>query len=378
MKRPHYTRYIQNSFKSHSIVALLGPRQVGKSTLAKLYSGSIKKQIHFFDLEDPTDLARLESPKLALQDLKGLIIIDEIQRRPDLFSTLRVLADKKNSQFLILGSASRDLIQQSSESLAGRISYIEVRPFTVNESIDQKKLWYRGGFPRSYLLKSEKDSHEWIKNYVSTFLERDIPQLGFKIPPATIRKFWMMLAHYHGNIMNASEIGSALGISGQSVRRYLDILTQTFMIRELQPWHANIDKRQIKTPKIYFRDTGIFHFLLGFNQGSDIQRHPKLGASWEGFALEQVTSYLNLNSEEIFFWSTHSQAELDLFFRYKGKNIGVEFKYTDAPKITKSMQIAMEDLNLDQVFVVYPGNIIFKLSDKITAVGLENIHKFSL
>lgn len=378
MERPRYLDNIKTSFKSHPIVALLGPRQVGKSTLSNLFSKAFKKQVHFFDLEDPTDLARLESAKLALQDLQGLIIIDEIQRRPELFPILRVLADKKKSQFLILGSASRDLIQQSSETLAGRISYIEVRPFSVVEKIDQRRLWNRGGFPRAYLLKSEKTSHEWVKNYVSTFLERDIPQLGFKIPSTTMRKFWMMLAHYHGNVMNAAEIGVALGISGQSVRRYLDILTQTFMIRELQPWHANIDKRQIKTPKIYFRDSGIFHFLIGLDKGSDINKHPKLGASWEGFALEQMTAHLKLSSDEIFFWGTHSDAELDLFFRYGGKNIGIEFKYTDAPKITKSMHIASKDLDLDKLFVIYPGNINFKLSEKITAIGLENIRKFSI
>lgn len=288
------------------------------------------------------------------------------------------MTDKKNNQFLILGSASRDLIHQSSEALAGRISYIEVRPFTVIEKIELRRLWNRGGFPKAYLLKNEKDSHTWTKNYVSTYLERDIPQLGFKIPSTTMRKFWMMLVHYHGNVMNAAEIGSALGISGQSVRRYLDILTQTFMIRELQPWHVNIDKRQIKTPKIYFRDSGIFHFLLGLDKGSDIQKHPKLGASWEGFALEQITVHLNLTSDEIFFLGTHSDAELDLFFRAEAKNIGIEFKYTDSPKITKSMNIASHDLDLDKLFVIYPGNANFKLSEKITAIGFENIRKFSL
>jgi uncharacterized protein len=375
MKRTSYLEFIQKSFRSHQVVALLGPRQVGKSTLARDYIAKDKRSVSFFDLEDPTDLAKLENPKLALQDLQGLVVIDEVQRRPDLFPILRVLSDKKKCKFLILGSASPELIKQSSESLAGRIAYIEIRPFTAIEDVDLKKLWLRGGFPKSYTAKAEKDSALWLKNYVSTFLERDIPQLGFKIPSQTLRKFWMMLAHYHGGILNAAEIGGALGVSGQSVRRYLDILTNTYMIRELQPWHVNIDKRQIKTPKIYFRDSGLFHNLLGLTKSSEIINHPKLGASWEGFALEQTTSYLNIPLADCFFWGTHSYAELDLFTIINGKKIGFEFKYTDMPKITKSISIATKELELDKVYIISPGDHFFKLNSTVLCVGLESLNK---
>lgn len=378
MLRSHYLEKIRGSFRTHSVVALLGARQVGKSTLAREFYKKLKVPVHFFDLEDPTDLARLDSPMLTLEPLKGFIVIDEIQRRPDLFSALRVLADRKKNKFLILGSASRDLIQQSSESLAGRIAYIEIRPFTIKEKIKLPNLWIRGGFPLSYLSKSESDAQFWLKNYVSTFLERDIAQLGFRIHPLTMRKFWMMLAHYHGGIFNASEIGKSLGGSGQTIRRHLDILCNTFMIRELQPWIANIDKRQVKAPKIYFRDTGIYHYLLGLHKLSDIHKHPKLGASWEGFALEQLTAHFNLSSEEIFFWSTHAHAELDLLATIKGKKIGFEFKFTDAPKITKSMNISIQDLKLNKLFILYPGSKNFSLSEKIHVIGIEQLRHFDV
>mgnify|MGYP003393088165 CR=1 FL=1 len=374
MEREHYLQLIDQSFRTHRVVALLGPRQVGKSTLAKEIQKGERADTHFFDLEDPTDLARLESPKLALEGLRGLIIIDEIQRRPELFPILRVLADARKHRFLILGSASRPLLRQSSESLAGRLATIEVKPFSLYEKVNLKRLWLRGGFPRAYLAKSENDASLWIKHYVTAFLERDIPQLGFSIPAATMRKFWMMLAHYHGNLFNASEIGGSLGISGPTARRYLDLLTQTFMIRELKPWHAQVDKRQIKTPKVYFRDSGLFHHLLGLSKLSEIERHPKLGASWEGFVLEQITSHFELAPEEVFFWGTHADAEIDLLCKLKGgRMVGFEIKYTDAPKITRSMSIALKDLKLDEIYVIYPGKLNFKLSDKISAIGFENL-----
>ncbi|NUM87916.1 MAG: ATP-binding protein [Bdellovibrionales bacterium] len=378
MERTAYLREIEASFLDHPVVALLGPRQSGKSTLARAYARSCRKEVHFFDLEDPVHLARLESPKLALEDLRGLIVIDEIQRRPDLFPVLRVLADRRKCRFLVLGSASRQLVRQSSETLAGRIAYREVRPFSVRESVDTRKLWMRGGFPRSYLAKSGAAAGSWLKHYVSTFLEQDIPQLGFNMPAGTLRKFWMMLAHYHGGIFHASEIASSLGFSGQTARRYLDILTGTFMIRELQPWHANVDKRQIKSTKIYFRDSGVLHYLLGLDEPSSIMTHPKLGASWEGFALEQVTSHLDLDAEEVFFWGTHAQAEIDMLTIRKGRAIGFEFKYTDAPRVTKSMRIAQKDLDLSALYVVYPGSENFRLDSGITAVGFENLRKFSI
>lgn len=376
MKRAYYLEAIERHFKTHSVVALLGPRQVGKSTLAREFLKNAKKNIHFFDLEDPTDLARLSSPKLALQDLNGYVVIDEIQRRPDLFPVIRVVADQKKIKFLILGSASRDLINQGSETLAGRIAYIEVRPFTVLEQIKTKPLWLKGGFPVAYLAKSEQASRDWLKNYTSTFLERDIPALGINIPAQTLRKFWMMLAHYHGNVFNASEIGKSLGFSGQTARRYLDVLVSTFLMRELQPWSENIAKRQIKSPKIYFRDSGLFHYLLNLRNLNEISNHPKLGASWEGFALEQISAHLGLESDEMYFWGTHAEAELDLLIFKNNEKIGIEIKYTDSPVITKSMNIAMNDLNLKKLYIIYPGKTEFRLSSKITAFGFENIKYF--
>lgn len=378
MKRKHYIDLIRRSFRTHPVVALLGPRQVGKSTLALEIKKGERSETHLFDLEDPTDLARLDAPMLALAELRGLVIIDEIQRRPDLFPVIRVLADQKKCRFLILGSASPPLLRQSSESLAGRMATIEVRPFSIQEKIDEKRLWLRGGFPKSYLAKSEKDASLWLKNYASTFLERDLPQLGFRFPAPTMRKFWMMLTHYHGNLFNASEIGGSLGLSGPTARRYLDLLTQTFMIRELQPWHANIDKRQIKTPKIYIRDSGILHLLLGLTKLSEIEQHPKLGASWEGFVLEQITSHFELTQEEVFFWGTHAEAEIDLICTLNGgRRVGFEIKYTDAPKITRSMSIALSDLKLSAIHIIYPGKTNFKLSDKISAIGFERLKELT-
>jgi len=306
------------------------------------------------------------------------VIIDEIQRRPELFPILRVLADKKKCRFLLLGSASLPLLRQSSESLAGRMATIEICPFSLREKTSLKRLWLRGGFPRAYLARSESDASLWLKNYVSAFLERDIPQFGFRFPAPTVRKFWMMLGHYHGSLFNASEIAASLGFSSPTARRYLDLLTQTFMIRELQPWHANIDKRQIKTPKIYFRDSGLLHLLLGLTKLSEIERHPKLGASWEGFALEQIISQLELSADEVFFWGTHAEAEIDLLCTLSGgRRVGFEIKYTDSPKITRSMMICLEDLKLSEINVIYPGKLNFKLSDKINAIAFEKIRDLS-
>ncbi|MDR3606859.1 MAG: ATP-binding protein [Oligoflexia bacterium] len=373
MKRSHYIHEIRTAFRSHPVVALLGPRQVGKSTLAREIVKTERGETHLFDLEDPTDLARLETPKLALEDLRGMIIIDEIQKRPDLFPLLRVLADRGKSHFLILGSASPQLIGQSSESLAGRLARIEVRPFTMIEKVDLNRLWLRGGFPKAYLAKSENDASMWLKHYVSAFLEIDLPQLGVQIPATTLRKFWLMLTHYHGAQFNASEIGGSLGISGPTARRYLDLLSQTFMVRELQPWHANIAKRQVKTPKVYIRDTGLLHILLGLSKVSEIKRHPKLGLSWEGFVLEQITSNFDLGPQEVFYWGTHAEAELDLFCVLNGRKVGFEIKYTDAPKITRSMRIASQDLKLDELFVIYPGAKNFRMDNKITAIGFDRL-----
>jgi predicted AAA+ superfamily ATPase len=373
MLRPIYLNKIRSAFKVHSVVALLGPRQCGKTTLAAMYSEQLS-DVHHFDLEDPRDLARLEAPMLALEELQGLIIIDEIQKRPELFPVLRVLVDKPNNKqkYLILGSASRDLIQQSSETLAGRIAYIELQPFSLQEVEDSNRLWLRGGFPRSYLADDISASNEWRRHYITTFLERDIPSLGINIPPAMLRRFWLMLAHYHGNIFNASEIGRSLGISHTAVRNYLSILVGVFMIRELSPWYENLKKRQVKAPKIYFKDSGLLNTLVGINTMDDLQTHPKLGAFWEGYALEEVVRYHQAEPEESYFWATHAGAELDLFIIKNGKRLGFEFKYTDSPKLTKSMQAALIDLSLDQLTVIFPGQGNFPLAAKVRAIGLAS------
>ncbi|MDB6082085.1 MAG: hypothetical protein JWO53_1357, partial [Chlamydiia bacterium] len=325
---------------------------------------------------NPLDLARLDNPMLALSGLSDqLIIIDEIQRRPNLFPVLRVLADdkEKNQKFLILGSASRDLICQSSETLAGRIGYIELPPLSIAEVENSIPLWVRGGFPRAYLTTNDEESYLWRQSYITTFLERDIPSLGFQIPPQQIRRFWLMLAHYHGQIFNASEIGKSLGISDQTVRRYLDILAGTFMVRILSPWFENLGKRQVKSKKIYFRDSGILHALLGIQNEEQLNIYPKLGAFWEGFAIEEIIRTFNAKPEECYFWATQAGAELDLLILKDGKRIGFECKYTDQPKTTRSMQIALQDLNLDHLYVIFPGKEAFPLTDKITAQGLDTL-----
>ena len=377
-KRNQYLERIEFSFSVNPVVALLGPRQCGKTTLARSY---IKLEqthkIHYFDLEDPEDFALFENPKLILAPLKGLIVIDEIQRVPEIFQLIRVLVDSdlKDKQFLILGSASRDLIHQSSETLAGRISYIEITPFSFHEVQDISQLWLRGGFPKSYLAHSLEQSVEWRKEYISTFLERDVPNLGFDIPAQSLRRFWVMMTSYHGNIFNASEIGRSMGLSGVTMRRYLDLLTGTFMLRQLQPWYENITKRQVKSPKIYFRDSGIFHTLLGINKKQEIIRHTKLGASWEGYALESIIRFHRAPKEECFFWAIHQQAEIDLMLILDGKRVGFEFKWADAPKLTKSIVTASELLKLDRCYIVYPGEKSYPIREDVLAIGLEKYLK---
>lgn len=376
MIRQFFLDKIEQAFKVTKIVAILGPRQCGKTTAAKQY---IQKQSHFskqnyFDLENYQDRERLSDPLLSLPALSGLIVIDEIQKAPNLFETLRVLVDNKELEqnYLILGSASRDLIAQSSETLAGRISYLELTPFMFDEIHEMEKLWIRGGYPLSVLGASDEISVAWRKGYIKTFLERDIPSLGINIPPEQLRRFWMMLAHYHGNMFNASELGRSLGVSPKTMKEYADILTGTFMVRQLQPWYENIGKRQVKTPKIYIRDSGIFHTLIGVNTNSDLLVNPKLGASWEGFALEQIIFHLDVQQEECYFWGTHQQAELDLLIIKNGQRLGFEIKYSAAPKLTKSMQIAQKDLALDVLTVVYPGDVEYPLTKDIHVRPLKS------
>lgn len=378
LDRPGYLQQIRIQFDAHPVVALLGSRQCGKTTLAGMYADRFVNQaVTRLDLEDPTHLARLDSPMLALENLQGLVIIDEVQRSPGLFEVLRVLVDrgKNPARFLILGSASRDLIRQSSETLAGRIGYIELTPFTLTEvgKASLSKLWFRGGYPPSFLAKSEAIGATWRKAYISTFLERDIPSLGFSIPPTALRRFWMMLAHYHGQTMNYSELGRSFGASDNTIRRYLDLLCSTFMVRQLSPWHENIKKRQVKAPKIYIRDSGVLHTLLGVDNHEALHFHPKLGPSWEGFAIETIIQNYGGDQGQCYFWSAHGRAELDLMIFSGSRRIGFEIKHTDKPGITRSLQMAREDLKIDEAFVVYPGKERFTLERGIEAVGLESL-----
>ena len=320
--RTYHVSQIMSRMEQNPVVAIIGARQVGKTTITHEIATLIKMPIHRFDLEDPEDLARLNEPKLALKDLTGLVIIDEIQRKPELFPLLRVLADRddKAAQFLILGSASPKLLKQSSESLAGRISYYSLNGFAVDEidSKDELKLWIRGGFPRSYLASSEKESFAWRKDFIRTFLERDIPQLGFHIPAMTLHRFWNMLAHYHGQIWNGSELGRAFGMSHASVKRYVDLLTDALVVWQLKPWYQNMSKRQVKAPKVYIRDSGILHGLLGIESFLALEKHPKIGASWEGFVLSELLHQLKVEPSEAYFWATHAGAELDLLVFING------------------------------------------------------------
>ena len=355
------------------VVLLAGPRQCGKTTLARALLSP--DSVNYFDLEDPASLARLDEPMTALSPLRGLVVIDEVQRRPDLFPVLRVLADRKATpaRFLILGSASGDLLRQSSESLAGRMESLALGGFSLAEvgADAQSRLWLRGGFPRAYLAATHAGSAIWRKQFIQSLLERDFPQWGVRVPAVALRRFWTMVAHYHGQIWNAAEPARALGVSEATARRYLDLLTDAFMLRQLQPFHANIGKRQVKAPKIYVRDSGLLHQLLGLDAHKALLSHPKLGASWEGFVIEQVLA--RTQPDEAFFWATHQGAEIDLILHKGGLRLGVECKRTDAPRVTPSMRIALEDLQLDRVLVVYPGSKRFALADRIEAVPLAAV-----
>lgn len=380
MERTEYLNTITTEFAINPVVAILGPRQCGKTTLARTFIKSSPNfnQANYFDLEDPTHLDRLQNnPKLSLSLLSGLVVIDEIQRVPELFPLIRVLVDDENLNltFLILGSASKELIRQSSETLAGRISTIEITPFSLHETKEQKLLWLRGGFPKSYLANTEEISFNWRKSYISTFLERDIPELGIQIDPQNLRRFWMMIAHYHGNIINMSEVGNSLSISHTTVKRYLDVLTGTFMIRQLKPWFANISKRQVKQPKIFIRDSGILHNLLSIKDENSLLLHPKLGASWEGMALEQVINIFKADPQDCYFWGVHNQGELDLMIIKDGKKIGFEFKFSQTGKLTPSMKMAITNLELDSLNIVVPLDTHYPLDTNINVIGLINLEK---
>ncbi|NLT71492.1 MAG: ATP-binding protein [Verrucomicrobiaceae bacterium] len=373
IERSRIRNSISYALRRSRIVALIGPRQCGKTTLAQEFLSP--ESANYFDLEDPVSLARLDEPKTALEPLAGLVVIDEIQRRPELFPVLRVLADRKPNpaKFLILGSASPSLLRQSSESLAGRMETIELTSFSLAEVgvAHLSRHWLHGGFPLSYLAESEKDSLIWRKNFVATFLERDLPSFGVGVSSVTMNRFWTMLAHYHGQVWNSSEIAGSMNVAAVTSKRYLDILTSTFMIRQLQPWHENLGKRQVKAPKIYFRDSGVFHLLTGIRNEADLFTHPKLGASWEGYAIEE--SIRHFEPDQVYFWATHGGAELDLLLFKNGRRIGVECKRQDAPTLTTSMQIAMNDLRLDELRVIYPGNKSYPLAETITVQPLASL-----
>lgn len=371
IERELYRERVETALGRAPVCALLGPRQGGKTTLARQFAAD--RLSHYFDLESPRDRLRLQNPEIALSELEGLVVLDEVQAMPELFTVLRVLADRPTeaARFLILGSASPDLSRQSSESLAGRVEFVDLHGFDLQEAGADaaRKLWIRGGFPKSYLASSEDDSVAWREGFVRTFLERDLPQFGIRVGAPVMRRFWTMLAHGHGQVWNASALGRALGLSDKTVKSYLDDLTQTYMVRQLQPWFENLAKRQVKSPKVYLRDSGILHHLLSLDGYEALSGHPAVGASWEGFALEQV---LRLSgTRDAYFWSTQSGAELDLLLFKNGKRIGYEFKYSEHPTVTRSMRIAMEDLRLDQLWVICPGDVRTRLDERIELCGMS-------
>lgn len=364
---------IRTALARNPVTVLTGPRQAGKTTLARELLA--EDSANYFDLEDPASLARLEEPRTALEPLEGLVVIDEIQRRPDLFPILRVLADRPGqpAQFLILGSASGELLRQSAETLAGRVERIEIGGFALTELGAEAgdTLWRRGGFPRAYLARNERDSVAWRKQFIQTLLERDFPQWGVRVPAIALLRFWTMVAHYHGQFWNAAEPARALGVSPSTTRRYLDLLTDALVLRQLQPWHANLGKRQVKSPKVYIRDSGLLHQLLGLETEKALLSHPKLGASWEGFAIEQV--FAAELFDEAWFWATHQGAEIDLLLRRGDRLFGVECKRADAPKLTTSIRIALDDLGLERVAVIYPGARRYPLGEAVEAVPLKEL-----
>lgn len=378
VERQRHLTVVRRLLKASPIVGLLGARQTGKTTLSREAIGD--RPATRFDLESPHDVERLRDPMLALAPLRGLVVLDEVQRRPELFPVLRVLVDRPRApaRFLVLGSASGELLRQTSESLAGRIAYHELPGFALDEvratgTSAHLRLWRRGGFPRSFLARSEADSVRWRDDFVRTFLERDLGVLGVRVPATTMFRFWSMLAHHHAQLWNGAELARAFAMSETAVRHYLDVLSDTFMVRQLTPWHENLKKRQVRSPKVYLTDSGLLHALLGIADGQQLERHPKVGASWEGFALEQVVARLGVRRQQCFFWATHQGAELDLFVLKGGKRLGFEVKRTAVPRVTKSMRVAISDLGLARLDVVYEGTDTYQLDERIRAVPLSRV-----
>jgi predicted AAA+ superfamily ATPase len=371
--REQYEDSVRLALRRSPVCAILGPRQCGKTTLARAFAQNTPSV--FFDLESPSDQTRLANPEVALAPLRGLVVLDEVQAMPAIFPVLRVLADRKPlpARFLILGSASPGIIRETSETLAGRVEFVDMGGFDLSETGPEKwcELWMRGGFPKSYLARTQADSAAWREGFIRTFLERDLPNFGIRVPAPAMRRFWTMLAHSHGQVWNASEIARSMGLSDKTVRSYLDTLTETFVVRQLQPWFENISKRQVKAPKIYLRDSGLLHALLGLGTAAQVESHPRVGASWEGFAMEQVLR--RHKSQPAWFWATQSGAELDLLVQDGNKRIGYEFKLSEKPTTTRSMRVAIEDLRLDELQIICPGKISAPLDEGISIHGIETL-----
>lgn len=369
------TARLKTALEENPVCALLGPRQCGKSTLAQKFSDG--RQVRWFDLEDSGDRAALRQPELALSPLRGLVVIDEVQREPGLFAALRPLADRRGApaRFLVLGSASPTIVRGVSESLAGRVGFVDLGGLNLAEVGPKARdaLWLRGGFPRSFLATTDTASARWRSDFLRTFLEQDLPQLGVRTAAETVRRFWTMIAHFHGQVWNGAEFARALSASEPTARHYLDLLCGTYLVRRLQPWHTNLGKRELKAPKIYVRDSGLLHSLLGITDRDGLLSHPKLGASWEGFALEQILA--TCGAEDTYYWATHNGAELDLVLFRRGKAWGVEFKVGDGPTMTKSLQIALGDLKLERAWIVHAGTKTYPVNERVDAIPLHKLHE---
>lgn len=379
MERALHVARLLGRLRLSPVVALLGPRQIGKTTLARQLGAAWGKPVTYFDLERAADARRLEEPSHALEPLRGLVVLDEVQRAPGIFETLRVLADrpKRPARFLVLGSASPSLLRQTSETLAGRISFYDLPGLSLEEvsAKDMRKRWLRGGFPRSMLARSNAESAAWRRDFVRTFLERDLPQLGVRTPEPTLRRFWSMLAHVHGQILSWSELGRSMGVADTTVRSYLDQLESALVVRQLKPWFENISKRQVKAPKVYVKDSGLLHTLLDIDELSALEGHPKAGASWEGFALHEVCLRLGARDDQCHFWATHAGAELDLLIVAGRRRLGFEFKLSDAPSVTPSMRSALADLGVESIDVVHAGKDTYSLAPKVRALALSRLTK---
>jgi predicted AAA+ superfamily ATPase len=373
LERKTYTDRLRVAIQRSPATALLGPRQCGKTTLAREIA--LETKSHFFDLESPKDQLRLQNPERALEKLTGLVVLDEVQSRPDLFPVLRTLIDRSSvsASYLLLGSASPTLLRNAGETLAGRIEFVDLHGFDIAEtgSANIQENWVRGGFPRSFLADSDDDSAHWREGFIRTFLQRDLPQFGIQVPEPTMRRFWTMLSHTHGQVLNSSGLARSMGMTDKTIRQYVDHLEQTYMVRVLPPWFENLKKRQVKAPKIYIRDSGILHTLQSISSSDQLDTHPLIGASWEGFAIEQIIRIHALT--QVYFWATHASAELDLFVLHQGKRFGFEMKLTESPRVHRSMRTACQDLNLDHLYVIYPGQERAELDTNITAVGLQDI-----